>query len=160
MKPYADEKWHPYPFAIGDKVWLKLHPYRQHSVEHWRYQKISKKWYGPFAILKKINDVAFHLQLPEGTTIFQVFHAALLKPFKGTEAGKSSLELPPLAVDTHPLAGRRKYGRSVKSPNREGRYDNYWFHGKEYQRRKLAGRISNLWSTSWRIPTLRTRLRL
>lgn len=73
------------PFAVGDKVWLKLQSYRQHSVERWRYQKLGKKWYEPFMIIKKISDVAFQLQLLEGTINFPVFHAALHKPFKGTK---------------------------------------------------------------------------
>lgn len=70
--------------------------------------KIKQEVVWPFAILKKISDVAFRLQLPEGTTNFPVFHAAWLKPFKGMETKGSNLELPPLSVDNNPLAWPEK----------------------------------------------------
>lgn len=121
MKSYTDKKRRLYPFNVVNKIWLKLHPYRQHSVEHRKYQKLSKKWYGPFEIIKRGSEVAFRLKLLEGSTIFPVFHAALLKPFKGTETGETKLELPPLAVDTHPLAWPEKIwkGRIIVKQGRK-----------------------------------------
>lgn len=89
MKRHVDEKRRPYLFNVEDKVWLKLHPYRQHSVERWKFQKLGKKLYGPLEILKKINDVAFRLRLLESSSIFPVFHVSLLKRFKGADPGQT-----------------------------------------------------------------------
>lgn len=47
------------------------------------HQKLSKRYYGLFQISKKINTVAFELNLPPGLKIHPVFHISLLKPHIG-----------------------------------------------------------------------------
>lgn len=103
MKRYADMKRRPYTFKEGQLVLLKLQPYWQHSIERCKYQKLGKKWYGPYKIIKKVSEVAMRLELPVGSTIFPVFHALLLKPFRGEKEGELGLELPPMAQDAHPI---------------------------------------------------------
>jgi hypothetical protein len=44
------------------------------------------KQYGPYQIIKKINPVAYQLQLPPMMKIHNVFHVNLLSPYKVTEA--------------------------------------------------------------------------
>lgn len=39
-------------FEVGDFVWLKLQPYRQHSVAKLISAKLAKWFYGPFEILQ------------------------------------------------------------------------------------------------------------
>lgn len=59
MKYYADKKLHPFEFDKGDWVWLKLHPYPQHSVEIRRWQKLAIRFNGPFRVERKISVVAY-----------------------------------------------------------------------------------------------------
>lgn len=103
MKRNADLKRKPFEFEENAWVWLKLQPYRQNFVEFRQSLKLSKRYFGPFQIKKKISSVAYRLALPEGSTIFPVFHISLLKPFVGDIEAVQVRELPPLAVDAHPI---------------------------------------------------------
>ncbi len=69
-------------FAVGDKVRL--------STEHTPINvgpayKLCARFAGPFKITKKINDVAFKLELPRDWKIHPVFHVSNLQPFHETE---------------------------------------------------------------------------
>ena len=56
-------------FDVGDLVWLKLQPYRQHSVARPISAKLSRRFYGPFEVLARVGPVAYRLRLPEGSRI-------------------------------------------------------------------------------------------
>ena len=51
-------------FKKGDKVYLKLQPYRQKSLAMRPNEKLSPRFYGPFEIEDKVGLVAYRLQLP------------------------------------------------------------------------------------------------
>ena len=72
-----------HPFKVGDLVMVKLRPYCQFYVESFRNQKLAQRFYGPFPIIKRVQDVAFELQLHAGSKIHHVFHISKLKPFMG-----------------------------------------------------------------------------
>ncbi|XP_059318722.1 uncharacterized protein LOC132069379 [Lycium ferocissimum] len=43
-------------FAVGDWVFVKLHPYRQLSFKDHSFQKLSSKFYGPFQVTAKLKQ--------------------------------------------------------------------------------------------------------
>jgi len=66
-----------------DLVLVKLLLYRQQSITLRKNQKLSMRYFGPFRVHKKLNDVAFQLELPIEARIHDVFHIFVLKPFRG-----------------------------------------------------------------------------
>ena len=64
---------------IGDKVYLKIRPYRQRSLARRRYEKLVARFYGPFEVVGKVGAVTYRLALPETTLIHPVFHVSQLR---------------------------------------------------------------------------------
>ncbi|MCI29331.1 hypothetical protein A2U01_0050540, partial [Trifolium medium] len=62
----------------------------------------SKKFYGPFCITERIGQVAYRLELPEGSRIHSVFHVSNLKPYRGPIVTPSS-ELPAESFENQPV---------------------------------------------------------
>jgi hypothetical protein len=114
IKKYADMKRLDRVFAMGDMVYLKLQPYRQHAFELPQHLKLMTKYYGPFKILENIGPAAYKLQLPQTADIHLVFHVSQLKKHIGakvvpqgnlplvTPEGYIKLE-PVVALDTRAL---------------------------------------------------------
>lgn len=53
-------------FQEGDMVYLKLQLYRQSIVFKRVYQKISRTFFSLYRVLKRVVNVAYKIQLPEG----------------------------------------------------------------------------------------------
>ena len=79
-------------------VYLKLIPYRLHSLAHHSYHKLLPKYYGPYKILERLGPVAYKLQLPASTKIHPVFHVSCLKQHLG-ENVSPTLDLPLITED-------------------------------------------------------------
>ena len=76
----ANKKRRDVTFEVGEKVWLSTK--NLNIVSDGPADKLNPKWIGPLTIIKKINEVAFELELPhelKKNRVHPVFHASLLK---------------------------------------------------------------------------------
>ncbi|KAG9453182.1 hypothetical protein H6P81_006086 [Aristolochia fimbriata] len=79
MKKYADTKRRDIHFSIGDRVYLRLQPYRFKTLAKRPNEKLSPRFYGPFEILDRIGEVAYKLNLPPDAKLHPIFHISQLK---------------------------------------------------------------------------------
>ena len=63
------------------------------------YAKLAKRYYGPFQVLKPINEATYRLSLPSTWLIHNAFHVSLLKPYKGEPPKEPIIEEPPELKD-------------------------------------------------------------
>ncbi|KAL4571347.1 hypothetical protein LXL04_018105 [Taraxacum kok-saghyz] len=93
MQAQANKKRKEVEFTEGDLVYLKLKPFRQHSVAMRKFQKLAARFYGPFKIIKRIGKVAYTLELPPTSRIHPTFHVSQLRKTHGAE--DIPVQLPP-----------------------------------------------------------------
>jgi hypothetical protein len=95
MKRYADLKRTERTFTVGQRVYLRLQPYRLMSAAYRRTLKLSPRFYGPFTFIRRVGDMAYELDLPPEALIHPVFHVSQLKPKLGS-ACSALPRLPPI----------------------------------------------------------------
>lgn len=83
MKLFADQKRSPRQFDIGDFVLLKLQPYKQSCLKNSMPQKLAPKFYGPYQVIERTEEVSYKLLLPPETKIHNVFYVSQLKKYHG-----------------------------------------------------------------------------
>nr|GEY67833.1 putative reverse transcriptase domain-containing protein [Tanacetum cinerariifolium] len=79
QKSYADLKRKPMKFQVGDKVMLKVSPWKG-VVRFGKRGKLNPRYVGPFKVLERVGDVAYKLDLPEELSrVHNTFHMSNLK---------------------------------------------------------------------------------
>ncbi|GJV73872.1 putative reverse transcriptase domain-containing protein [Tanacetum coccineum] len=79
QKNYADRKRKPMKFEVGNKVMLKVLPWKG-IVRFGKRGKLNPRYVGPFKVLAKVGKVAYKLELPqELSRVHHTFHVSNLK---------------------------------------------------------------------------------
>ncbi|GJX51933.1 putative reverse transcriptase domain-containing protein [Tanacetum coccineum] len=79
QKSYADLKRKPMEFQVGDKVMLKVSPWKG-VVRFGKRGKLNPRYVGPFKVLERVGEVAYKLELPEELSrVHNTFHVSNLK---------------------------------------------------------------------------------
>lgn len=79
QKSYADNRRRPLEFNVGDRVMLKVSPWKG-VIRFGKRGKLSPRYIGPFKILARVGPVAYKLELSEELQgIHNTFHVSNLK---------------------------------------------------------------------------------
>ena len=60
-------------------MFLRLQPYRKYSLKLNGAKKFQPRLYGPYKVTIKVGEVAYELDLPEGSKIHNLFHVSFLE---------------------------------------------------------------------------------
>ncbi|GJX21238.1 putative reverse transcriptase domain-containing protein [Tanacetum coccineum] len=79
QKSYADVRRKPLEFQVGDRVILKVSPWK--GVIHFgKRGKLNSMYIGPFKVLAKVGTVTYRLELPQQLSrVHNTFHVSNLK---------------------------------------------------------------------------------
>ncbi|GJX14653.1 putative reverse transcriptase domain-containing protein [Tanacetum coccineum] len=84
-KELADRKQKPMEFEFGDRVMLKVSPWKG-VVRFGKRGKLNPRYVGPFKVLAKVGKVAYRLELPqELSRVHHTFHVSNLKKWYADE---------------------------------------------------------------------------
>eukprot|EP00253_Pinus_taeda_P007363 PITA_07363 len=100
QKLYADRGRVERQFEVGDMVYLRLQPYRQSSLKKKGAEKLKPHFYGSHRVIRRVGQVAYELELPQGSKIHNAFHISCLKKALGQQVTVTD-ELPPMDDDGH-----------------------------------------------------------
>ncbi|XP_017644634.1 uncharacterized protein LOC108485327 [Gossypium arboreum] len=82
QKSYTDLKRKQIEFQVGDKVLLKVSPWKK-VLQFGHKGKLSQEFIGPYEITKRIRSVANRLALPpELDWIHNIFHVFMLRQYQ------------------------------------------------------------------------------
>ncbi|KAK5773359.1 hypothetical protein PVK06_049665 [Gossypium arboreum] len=123
QKSYADLKRQDIEYSVGDKVFLKVSPWKK-VLRFGRKGKLTPRFIGPYEIVERIGPVAYQLALPsELQRIHDVFHVSMLRKYRSDPSHIISTEdikvRPDLSYEEEPvqiLAQEVKELRNKKVP--------------------------------------------
>ncbi|GJW74433.1 putative reverse transcriptase domain-containing protein [Tanacetum coccineum] len=92
QKSYADLKRKPMEFQVGDKVMLKVSPWKG-VVRFGKRGKLNPRYVGPFKVIERVGEVAYKLELLEKLSrVHNTFHVSNLKKCHADEPLAVSLD--------------------------------------------------------------------
>ena len=123
QKSYADMKRKDIRYEIGEKVFLKVLPWKK-VMRFEKNGKFSPRFIGPYEVIEKVGPVAYCLALPpELGKIHNVFHVSILRSYRSDPSHVVSLKIielrPYLTYEEEPveiLAREVKELRNKKIP--------------------------------------------
>ena len=81
QKSYADLKRKEVEFQVGDKVFLRVSPYKR-VMRFGSKGKLAPRFIGPFEVLQRVGKVAYRLALPPSMDkVHDVFHVSMLRKY-------------------------------------------------------------------------------
>ena len=82
QKSYAVMKRKDVRYEIGEKVFLKVSPWKK-VMRFGRKGKLSLRFIGPYEVIEKVGPVAYRLALPpELENIHNVFHVSMFRRYR------------------------------------------------------------------------------
>ncbi|GJW51915.1 putative reverse transcriptase domain-containing protein [Tanacetum coccineum] len=79
QKSYADVRRKPLEFQVGDKVMLKVSPWKG-VIRFGKRGKLNPRYIGPFKIIANVGTVSYRLELSEQLSrVHSIFHVSNLK---------------------------------------------------------------------------------
>ncbi|GKD65154.1 putative reverse transcriptase domain-containing protein [Tanacetum coccineum] len=79
QKSYADVRHQPLEFQVGDRVMLKVLPWKG-VLRFGKRGKLNPRYIRPFKVLAKVGTVAYRLELPQQLSrVHSTFHVSNLK---------------------------------------------------------------------------------
>ncbi|KAA3456998.1 DNA/RNA polymerases superfamily protein [Gossypium australe] len=115
QKSYIDLKRKDIEFQIGDRVFLKVPPWKK-IFRFGRKGKLSSRFIGPYEVIERVGPVAYKLRLPsELDKIHNVFHVSMLRRYRSDPShviSPSEVEIQPdMTYEEEPI---RILAREVK----------------------------------------------
>ncbi|GJU14264.1 putative reverse transcriptase domain-containing protein [Tanacetum coccineum] len=91
-KSYANIRRKPLEFQVGDRVMLKVSPWKR-VVRFGKRGKLNPMYVGPFKVIERVGTVAYKLELPQRLSrVHNMFHVSNLKKCLSDESLVISLE--------------------------------------------------------------------
>ena len=99
QKYYADLKRKDIQYEIGEKVFLKVSPWKK-IMRFGRKGKLSPRFIGPYEVMEKVGPVAYRLALPPKLEkIHNFFHISMLRRYRSDPSHVVSSEIIELRSD-------------------------------------------------------------
>nr|GEY52123.1 putative reverse transcriptase domain-containing protein [Tanacetum cinerariifolium] len=92
QKSYVDVRRKPLEFQVGERVMLKVSPWKG-VMRFGKRGKLNPRYIGPFKVLAKVGTIAYRLKLPEQLSrVHSTFHVSNLKKCLSDEPLAISLD--------------------------------------------------------------------
>ena len=86
QKSYANLKRRDIEYEVGDKVFLKVSPWRK-ILRFGKKGKLSPRFIGSYEVLERVSLVAYRSTLPlELAKLHNVFHVSMLRRYRSDES--------------------------------------------------------------------------